>query len=273
VAPVPGDEVRSPRLGSPDTPVVRVVPRACEARRSGRPFAQADSVDSASVVRAALELYTARQYPGVVAACQDALFDDPDNVHLRLLRAKALMALRRDAEAQTEISECLRVEPGFAAAYRLLGELAARRDETESAKIFLREALRLDPDDAEAREWLEVVHAMVRSTAAADKLPAAAAVVDHLSRGPARERHARGTEPPPELRPSTLSQLPVASGFGNYLVEAGILTPVQLRAAKAYKRSTGLRLGSAAVALGFVSELKVEWASLAYHGQHRRAAM
>ena len=25
--------------------------------------------------------------------------------------------------------------------------------------------------------------------------------------------------------------------------------------------------------LGFVSELKIEWASLAYHGQHRRAAM
>lgn len=221
-------------------------------------------------MRAALELYGARQYPGVVAACQDALFDDPGNVNLRLLRARALMALRRDAEAQNEISECLRLEPGFGAAYRVLGELAARRDEIESAKIFLHEALRLDPDDTEAREWLEVVHAMVRSTAAADKLPAAAAVVDHLS--PPLPR-ARGTRPPPDLRPSTLSQLPMASGFGHYLVETGVLTPVQLRAALAYKRSTGLRLGAAAVALGFVSELKVEWASLAYHGQHRRAAM
>jgi tetratricopeptide (TPR) repeat protein len=228
-------------------------------------------VDSASIMRAALELFAARQYPGVVAACQDALFDDPTNNHLRLLRARALMALRRDAEAQTEISECLRIEPRFGAAYRVLGELAARRDEIESAKIFLREALRLDPDDAEAREWLEVVHAMVRSTAAADKLPAAAAVVDHLS--PPRAPRARGTQPPPDRRPSTLSQLPVASGFGYYLVEAGILTKVQLRAAEAYKRSTGVRLGAAAVALGFVSELKIEWASLAYHGQHRRAAM
>lgn len=228
-------------------------------------------------MRAALELFGARQYPGVVAACQDAIFDDPANVNLRLLRARALMALRRDAEAQTEISECLRLEPGFGAAYRVLGELAARRDEIESAKIFLHEALRLDPGDTEAREWLEVVHAMVRSTAAADKLPAAAAVVDHLSpprRGSRGGARARGTEPPPELRaPSTLSQLPVAAGFGPYLVEAGILTPVQLRAALAYKRSTGVRLGAAAVALGFVSELKVEWASLAYHGQHRRAAM
>lgn len=230
-------------------------------------------------MRAALELYGARQYPGVVAACQDALFDDPGNVNLRLLRARALVALRRDAEAQNEISECLRLEPGFGAAYRVLGELAARRDEIESAKIFLREALRLDPGDTEAREWLEVVQAMVRSTAAADKLPAAAAVVDHLCPRPAPPAgrdgavRVRGTSPPPDMRPSTLSQLPVASGFGDYLVANGVLTPVQLRAAQAYKRSTGLRLGAAAVALGFVSELKVEWASLAYHGQHRRAAM
>ena len=52
-----------------------------------------------------------------------------------------------------------------------------------------------------------------------------------------------------------------------------MLSPVQLRAALAYKKSTGVRLGTAAVALGFVSELKIEWASLAYHGQHRRASM
>ncbi len=222
-------------------------------------------------MRAAMELFAARQFPGVVAACQDALADNPEDVALRLLRARALMALRRDAEAQTEISECLRLEPRYGAAYRVLGELAARRDETASAKIFLREALRLDPDDEEARAWLGVVEAMVRSTAAADKLPAAAAVVDHLS--PGRPARARGTQPPPDMRPSTLSQLPVASGFGHYLVNAGVLTPVQLRAAEAYKRSTGVRLGAAAVALGFVSEQKVEWASLAYHGQHRRASM
>ncbi len=224
-------------------------------------------------MRAALELFSARHYPGVVAACQDAILDDPGNLHLRLLRARALMALRRDPEAQTEISECLRLEPRLGAAYRLLGELAARRDEVESAKIFLREALRLDPDDAEAREWLGVVQAMVRSTAAADKLPAAAAAVDHLVERSRSSRRAQGTRPPPEHRPSALSQLPVASGFGSYLVEAGVLSPVQLRAALAYKKSTGLRLGTAAVALGFASELKIEWASLAYHGQHRRAAM
>ncbi len=230
-------------------------------------------------MRATLELFAAREYPCVVATCQDALLDDPDNLHLRLLRARALMALRRDAEAQTEIRECLQLEPQAGAAYRLLGELAARRDEIESAKIFLHEALRLDPDDSEARECLGVVAAMVRSTEAAEKLPAAAAAVGHLSSKSSRARRdaprprAEGTRPPPEMQRSTLSQLPQANGFGQYLVEAGVLTPVQLRAALAYKKSTGIRLGSAAVALGFASELKIEWASLAYHGQHRRAAM
>jgi len=235
-------------------------------------------VDSASVMRAALELFACRQYPGVVAVCADALVDDPDNLHLRLLRARALLALRRDPEAQAEISACLHVHPRCGQAYRLLGELAARRDEIESAKLFLREAVRLAPDDPEAHEWLTVVEGLVRSTAAVDKLPAAAAAVDHLSPRRAPSPAARAAPRPrahgtaqPVGRPTTL--LPVSRGFGNYLVETGVLTPVQLKAAIAYKKSTGVRLGAAAVALGFASELKIEWASLAYHGQHRRAAM
>ncbi|MBE7449865.1 MAG: hypothetical protein HS111_13475 [Kofleriaceae bacterium] len=224
-------------------------------------------------MRAALELFSARHYPGRRGGVPGR---DPGRPGQPAPPAPASASADGAAarpEAQTEISECLRLEPRLGAAYRLLGELAARRDEVESAKIFLREALRLDPDDAEAREWLGVVQAMVRSTAAADKLPAAAAAVDHLVERSRSSRRAQGTRPPPEHRPSTLSQLPVASGFGSYLVEAGVLSPVQLRAALAYKKSTGLRLGTAAVALGFASELKIEWASLAYHGQHRRAAM
>ena len=51
-------------------------------------------------------------------------------------------------------------------------------------------------------------------------------------------------------------QLPEAVGFGRYLVEVGLVTPLELRAALAYQRSTGIRLGAAASALGFVSALK-----------------
>ncbi len=39
-----------------------------------------------------------------------------------------------------------------------------------------------------------------------------------------------------------------------------------------YKKSTGVRLGAALAALGLLSEQKIEWASLAYHGRHRAPA-
>src|SRR5258705_2851083 len=145
-------------------------------RIDGLSLAARRSVD-ASVIGAAVELYAARHYPSVVAVCGDALEAEPNCVELRLLRAKALLRLRRDVEAQGDLREVIRFAPKCGLAYRLLGELAARRDEHESARIFLREALRLDPHDREANDWLIVVDSMVRPTAAAEKLPAIAAAV------------------------------------------------------------------------------------------------
>jgi tetratricopeptide (TPR) repeat protein len=226
-------------------------------------------VDSASVLRAALELYRARQFPGVAAVCGEAIEADPDNLHLRLLRARALLALRNDGEAQSELAECVHRNPRCAMAYRYLGELGVRRDEPESAAVFLREALRLDPDDIHSQEWLRIAenmlgrarapHPPVRPATAAEKLPAAAAVVGHFVSRP----------PPPDQPPGAVA-LPSASGFGHYLVEIGVLKDSQLRAALAYKRATGVRLGRAVTTLGFASELKIEWASLAYHGRHSK---
>lgn len=233
-------------------------------------------VDTASVLRAALELYRSRQYPGVAAVCAEAIDADPDNLYLRLLRARALLALRNDDEARVELSECVRREPRCAEAYRLLGELLVRRDEPDSAAVFLREALRLDPGNAEADAWLGVADSMsrrsrptgattgtLRSATAAEKLPAAAAVAGHLSRVPL----GTSSELEDDAAPGPL---PVASGFGRYLVEHGVITEPQLRAALAYKRATGVRLGRAITTLGLAGELKIEWASLAYHGRHRR---
>ncbi len=207
------------------------------------------------MLRAALELYRARQYPGVAAVCAEAIDSDPDNLYLRLLRARALLALRNDREAELELAECVRRRPRCAEAYRLLGELGIRRDEADAAAIFLREALRLDPKDREAKEWLGVAESMrrkrdVRPATAGEKLPAAPAVAGHLFSG--------------------CGELPEASGLGRYLVEIGILSEAQLRAALAYKRATGVRLGRAVTTLGFASDVKVEWAALAYHGRHRR---
>lgn len=316
-------------------------------------------MDPSGLLAAALELYQARQYPSVVATCADAVVelpaDDPAVGALRLLAARSLLALRRDAEAQREIRECLRLDPQCAAAYRLLGELAARADQLASAKIFFREAVRLAPDDLESHDWLALVETMARPTAAAALIPAANAAVGRLSpRAPSHARpsavptakpspvavarpspdaianrilakasqdsfakpipvasprpesipapvapRARATLPPPRrtaaaasavaapaplalpLRAAAPTPTPepavrargtsppavsntVSTGFGQYLVDCGLLSPVQLRAATVYQRSTGVRLGAAAVALGFVSEAKADWASLNY---------
>ncbi len=149
---------------------------------------------------AASELFEARHFPGVVALVSDALDHAPDSIELRLLRARAQMALRRDLDAQSDLREIIRLDPQRGIAYRLIGELAARRDEHESAAIFFREALRLDPGDEEAADWLQVVDNPVRPAAVANKLPAPAAAAGRFPRPDSQPRFAKGTMPPDEER-------------------------------------------------------------------------
>src|SRR5688500_16898449 len=95
----PGSRRRGPlppHVGRPRWCSPRVAPR----RRVARRVVKGKGVDPASVLRAALELYRARQYPGVAAVCLEAIETQPDNLYLRLLRARALLALRNDQEAQ-----------------------------------------------------------------------------------------------------------------------------------------------------------------------------
>ncbi len=135
--------------------------------------------------------------------CSDALDNEPDCVPLLLIRARAHIALRRDLEAQADLRDIIRLDPKCSLAFRLLGELAARRDENESAAIFFREALRLDPGDTEARDWLAIVDtqrfaqdASIRPAAVATKLPAPATAAGRFPSADAVPRFARGTQPP-----------------------------------------------------------------------------
>jgi tetratricopeptide (TPR) repeat protein len=148
----------------------------------------------------ASELFDARHFPGVVALVSDALDRDPASVPLRLLRARSHIALRRDLEAQSDLREIIRLDPSCGVAYRLIGELAARRDEHESAAIFFREALRLDPDDHEAQDWLLIVEAPARPAAVAIKLPAPATAAGRFPPRAESPRLAKGTYPPEEER-------------------------------------------------------------------------
>lgn len=145
--------------------------------RPGARLALPDAVDARGILRSALELSLRRHHAEVVAVCAEALPAHPDCLELRLLHAKALLALRHDAEAQRELGQCLRQRARCPLAYRLLGELALRRDELGSAAIYLREALRLDPGDRQAAELLDIVSRLRSPTAAVEKLPAATAAV------------------------------------------------------------------------------------------------
>jgi tetratricopeptide (TPR) repeat protein len=152
------------------------------------------------VIATAFELFAARHYPGVVAVCTDALDDEPECVPLLLFRARANVALRRDLEAQADLRDVIRLDPRSGLAYRLLGELAARNDENDAATQFFREALRLDPDDREAKDWLLVVEALPRPAAGAARLPATAPAAGRFSPAPgptpsAPIRFPRGTQP------------------------------------------------------------------------------
>jgi tetratricopeptide (TPR) repeat protein len=123
-----------------------------------------------AVIATAAELFEARHYPSVVALVSDALEETPESVELLMMRARAQIALRRDLESQADLRDIIRLDPQCGLAYRLLGELAARRDENESAAIFFREALRLDPDDLEADDWLSIVQISSRPLAPAARI-------------------------------------------------------------------------------------------------------
>lgn len=201
----PRSGVRALRTGPYAT---AAIPHGCYVELCGPPLAVTADVDR-GVMATASELFQARHFPGVVALVTDALENDPGSIELRLMRARAYIALRRDLDAQTDLRELIRLAPQCSVAYRLIGELAARRDENESAAIFFREALRLDPDDREASEWLAIVECTVRPAAVANKLPAPAAAA---GRFPSRERAesprlAKGTYPPAEDERATMPRI------------------------------------------------------------------
>ncbi len=248
-------------------------------------------------VAAAQHLFRSQQYTGVAALCADALDIEPDNLDLRILRVRALLALRRDEEATRELSRILRWGSETAEVFRLLGELAIRRGKLHAAETFLRQSFKLDPHERKTQALLQLVQSSNQPTVAVEKLPAATATVgctlspeddpllapidegeapdvigeydaaaaelhDGMPRAP---RLALGTDYTPQrLRRPPTSADP-ADQFGRYLVDIGALTPVQLYAALDYHRRAGVTVGDAAVALGFASAPSVEGAAHAFH--------
>lgn len=248
-------------------------------------------MDRNTVFAAATELYRQRNYPQVVAACRAELGSDPAWVELRLLLSRALMALRRDAEAQLEVAAVLRHQPKAPDAYQLLGELAFRRDELRAAEIFLREAIRLRAEDAHSKTLLEIIGAMNAKTtsakptkqpaAAAAKLPAASAAAGPFARSssPVIAPEAHPTEPSEMsfnddeptanvasfVESVALRLNPGSTGFGEYLVYKGVIDRAQLFNVLHLHHARKYRLGAAVVKLGYANAERVEKLARRYH--------
>lgn len=65
-------------------------------------------------------------------------------------------------EAQALLERCVKLQPTHANAYYYLGEIAERRQDTESAKQFYRQALEVNPNHAGALEKIGLVSAADR---------------------------------------------------------------------------------------------------------------
>lgn len=225
---------------------------------------------------AAADLFRTRQYRAAASVCQEELARDPDNLALRILRARALMALRCDDEAKRELSRAMQINRRSGEAHRLLGELAIRCGKMDAAATLLRQAVKYSPGDTLASSLLDLLSCSIQPTAAVEKLPAATAAVGcSVPRGPfagpagVPPALASGSGRLPRLAIGSHSDdhatAPVRERFGRYLVGIGMLTPLQLRAALDYQKRAGVRVGAAAVALGFLSEPRVEWAAHDFH--------
>ena len=109
------------------------------------------------VTARAKQLISERKYRDAVRACRRVLLSKPDAVPVRLLLAQALLALGRHDEVRIEMLALSKKAPDVGAAWRLLGEAYIRGGQPDAAAEALREALKLDPADDEARDLLEEV--------------------------------------------------------------------------------------------------------------------
>lgn len=98
---------------------------------------------------------TVREYRSAAEAFEQALRynDNSESAHLGL--GIAYFHLREDRLSERELMRVLELNPGQAAACQVLGELAYRRDDLETAAAWWQKAAELDPANAAVKARLE----------------------------------------------------------------------------------------------------------------------
>ncbi|HWR72422.1 MAG TPA: tetratricopeptide repeat protein, partial [Nitrospirota bacterium] len=97
----------------------------------------------------------AKDYRSAAEAFEQALryYDSSENAHLGL--AISYFHLREDRLSERELARVVELNPRQAMAHQLLGELAYRRDDLETAASHWQKAVELDPANAAVKARLE----------------------------------------------------------------------------------------------------------------------
>jgi Flp pilus assembly protein TadD len=118
------------------------------------PFERNDGLRE--IVGAGEQLLAGRHHRAVLALATRALREHGDRPALRVLRARALLALHQVDDAERDLALALRLRPESATIHRLLCEIALRRGDLLWAEALLERALDLDPAHPRGRELAEV---------------------------------------------------------------------------------------------------------------------
>ena len=125
------------------------------ARRSLDELRRLDPSDSeAYTLLAHIELFE-KKYEAALAAAEAGLSLDSENVDLHNLRARALVKLNRSEDAAQTMDFALNRAPEDGHSHANRGWIHIERGEAQQAIESFREALRLNPDNAYAREGLK----------------------------------------------------------------------------------------------------------------------
>ena len=108
-------------------------------------------------------LLTGRHHRAVLGLCSQALAEEGDDPGMHLRRARALLALHRDAEAAVDVERVRAIAPGCIDAYVLLAEIALRQKDVRQAERHLKVALRRSPAHPRACELRVVIAGWYRA--------------------------------------------------------------------------------------------------------------
>jgi len=130
--------------------------------------------EAVSSLGPAIAAFNAGRYEEAVAACEAVIAVQPHSAQVRHLCGRALMALKRPADAGRQLQAALQIDPGLADAHGDLATIRFEAGDHEAAEKHARDAVAAHPAEARFRAVLaDVLQVMGRDREALSELTAA----------------------------------------------------------------------------------------------------